>query len=112
MIPAVYLAAITFLPEEFNLRATVGNDFLTLHPFEATMFSAYFLGDKFGLGPIFVGRIGKPLLFEDSLTSSAHHWYIACISVFYMWIFLVFELTSISNVYGLVVSLNTLSNAP
>ena len=40
MIPAVYLAAITFLPEEFNLRATVGNDVLTLHPFEATMFSA------------------------------------------------------------------------
>jgi len=37
MIPAVYFAAITFLPEEFQLRATVGLDVLTLHPWQATL---------------------------------------------------------------------------
>lgn len=35
---------------------------------------------------------------------------IACISVFYMFIYLVSELTSISNVYGLVVGLDTFSD--
>lgn len=35
MIPAVYLAAVTFLPAEFQLRATVGDEVLTLHPWEA-----------------------------------------------------------------------------
>jgi inorganic pyrophosphatase len=37
MIPAVYLAAETFLPGEFQLRATVGNDVLTLHPWQAVL---------------------------------------------------------------------------
>ena len=37
MIPAVYLAAESFLPGEFQLRATVGLDVLTLHPWQATM---------------------------------------------------------------------------
>jgi inorganic pyrophosphatase len=37
MIPAVYLAAETFLPPEFQLRATVGTDVLTLHPWEAVL---------------------------------------------------------------------------
>jgi len=37
MIPAVWLAAETFLPGEFQLRATVGLDVLTLHPWEATL---------------------------------------------------------------------------
>mmetsp|Transcript_5191 Transcript_5191/g.11263 ORF Transcript_5191/g.11263 Transcript_5191/m.11263 type:complete len:743 (+) Transcript_5191:134-2362(+) len=37
MIPAVYLAATTFLPDEFQLRATVGLDVLTLSPWEATL---------------------------------------------------------------------------
>ena len=37
MIPAVYLAAETFLPDEFQLRATVGNDVLTLHPWQAVL---------------------------------------------------------------------------
>jgi len=37
MIPAVYLAATTFLPEEFQLRATVGLDVITLHPWQATL---------------------------------------------------------------------------
>jgi len=36
MIPAVYFAAETFLPEEFQLRATVGLDIITLHPWQAT----------------------------------------------------------------------------
>ena len=36
---------------------------------------------------------------------------IACISVFYMWIFLVSELTSISNVYGLLVGLDVFGDA-
>mmetsp|Transcript_93 Transcript_93/g.188 ORF Transcript_93/g.188 Transcript_93/m.188 type:complete len:629 (+) Transcript_93:53-1939(+) len=35
---------------------------------------------------------------------------IAAISVFYMWIFLVSEMTSISNVYGLMVGLDTFSD--
>lgn len=35
MIPAVYLAAATFLPGEFQLRATVGVEVVTLHPWEA-----------------------------------------------------------------------------
>ena len=35
MIPAVYLAAETFLPDEFELRATVGLGVLTLHPWQA-----------------------------------------------------------------------------
>jgi Na+/H+-translocating membrane pyrophosphatase len=35
MIPAVYLAAVTFLPDEFELRATVGLGVLTLHPWQA-----------------------------------------------------------------------------
>lgn len=35
---------------------------------------------------------------------------IACISVFYMWIFLVSEMTSISNVYGLMIGLDTFSD--
>jgi len=37
MIPAVYLAATTFLPDEFQLRKTVGVDVLTLHPWQATL---------------------------------------------------------------------------
>jgi len=37
MIPAVWLAAETFLPEEFSLRATVGLDVITLHPWQATV---------------------------------------------------------------------------
>merc|ERR1712003_524219 len=35
MIPAVYFAAVTFLPEEYELRATVGLDIITLHPWQA-----------------------------------------------------------------------------
>merc|ERR1719282_1603058 len=35
MIPAVYFAATTFLPGEFELRATVGLDVITLHPWQA-----------------------------------------------------------------------------
>mmetsp|Transcript_4914 Transcript_4914/g.7282 ORF Transcript_4914/g.7282 Transcript_4914/m.7282 type:complete len:754 (-) Transcript_4914:478-2739(-) len=35
MVPAVYLAAIAFLPEEFVLKSTVGPGFDTLHPYEA-----------------------------------------------------------------------------
>jgi len=37
MIPAVYIAATTFLPEAFKLRKTVGVDVLTLNPWEATL---------------------------------------------------------------------------
>jgi len=37
MVPAVYFAATTFLPEEFQLRKTVGMDVLTLHPWQATL---------------------------------------------------------------------------
>merc|ERR1712003_607663 len=37
MIPAVYFAAVTFLPEEYELRATVGLDIITLHPWQAFM---------------------------------------------------------------------------
>ena len=37
MIPAVYLAATTFLPEEFQLLATVALDGVTLHPWQATL---------------------------------------------------------------------------
>ena len=35
MIPAIYLTAATFLPGEFQLRATVGVEVITLHPWEA-----------------------------------------------------------------------------
>lgn len=35
MIPAVYFDAKVFLPEEFQLRATIGNDVLTLKPWHA-----------------------------------------------------------------------------
>lgn len=35
MVPAVYLAAETFLPGQFMLKATVGNDILTLAPWMA-----------------------------------------------------------------------------
>merc|ERR1712003_42981 len=37
MIPAVYFAAVTFLPEEYELRATVGTDIVILHPWQAFM---------------------------------------------------------------------------
>ena len=37
MIPAVWLAADTFLPGEFELRATVGLDVITLNPWQAFM---------------------------------------------------------------------------
>merc|ERR1719356_1082405 len=37
MIPAVYFAAVTFLPGEYELRATVGLDIITLHPWQAFM---------------------------------------------------------------------------
>lgn len=37
MIPAVYFAAVTFLPPQFQLVKTVGLDVLTLHPWEATL---------------------------------------------------------------------------
>lgn len=37
MIPAVYLAAETFLPSEFALQATVGSGVLTLQPWQAFM---------------------------------------------------------------------------
>ena len=37
MVPAVYFAAETFLPGEFELRATVGLDVITLHPWQACM---------------------------------------------------------------------------
>merc|ERR1711957_509609 len=35
MIPAIYFDAKVFLPEEFQLRATIGNDVLTLQPWHA-----------------------------------------------------------------------------
>ena len=37
MIPAVYLAAETFLPGELQLRSTVGSDVLPLHPWQAML---------------------------------------------------------------------------
>ncbi len=35
MIPAIYFTAQYYLPAEFQLRATVGTSFLTLHPWQA-----------------------------------------------------------------------------
>lgn len=52
MIPAVYLAAATFLPGEFQLRATVGVEVLTLHPWEA--FTCVIMG---AVGGLIIGLI-------------------------------------------------------
>merc|ERR1719251_420844 len=35
MIPAVYLTSDAFLPDQFDIRATVGNDLITLNPSDA-----------------------------------------------------------------------------
>jgi len=37
MAPAVYFAAKYFLPTDFTLKATVGDDILTLHPYQAAI---------------------------------------------------------------------------
>merc|ERR1719221_2177921 len=52
MIPAVYFAATTFLPGEFELRATVGLDVITLHPWQA--FTCVIMG---AVGGLIIGLI-------------------------------------------------------
>jgi len=52
MIPAIYLAAEYFLPVEFLLQKTVGNDILTLHPWQAA--SCVIMG---AVGGLIIGLI-------------------------------------------------------
>merc|ERR1712086_222040 len=52
MIPAIYYDAKVFLPEEFQLRATIGNDVLTLKPWHA--FACVIMG---AVGGLIIGLI-------------------------------------------------------